>query len=304
MPTRATSGDGPQYPRSTVSAPDLPAQRRPSSRRRTTRTDADAPARRAPRSRIVPPILVRQVRNGIEESVHRGDIVEVDVEGRLIRGLGDPDRLVTLAELRQAVRRRRADRGRRDRGVRPRAGRDRDHGQLPLRRGPPRPDDPGDVPASRRVAVADRDRASRACRSTSSPRCGSPATASSPARSGTCAPASTRSRSCCPDSRAGTPTDYWREDHPSQAAYREVVARAFGDDAGQAPHRDRRLRRPDLRVPASRGRQGLRDAGRPVGAAVERFAVLPRRGADASSATRCSPIRRWSAARATDWTRR
>ena len=41
-------------------------------------------------------MLVRQVRNGIEESVHRGDIVEVDVEGRLIRGLGDPDRLVTL----------------------------------------------------------------------------------------------------------------------------------------------------------------------------------------------------------------
>jgi L-asparaginase II len=44
----------------------------------------------------VPPILVRQVRNGIEESVHRGDIVEADVEGVLVRGLGDPDRLVTL----------------------------------------------------------------------------------------------------------------------------------------------------------------------------------------------------------------
>jgi L-asparaginase II len=44
----------------------------------------------------VPPVLVRQVRNGIEESVHRGDIVEVDVDGRLIRGLGDPDRMVTL----------------------------------------------------------------------------------------------------------------------------------------------------------------------------------------------------------------
>jgi L-asparaginase II len=44
----------------------------------------------------VPPILVRQVRNGIEESVHRGDIVESDVDGRLIRGIGDVDRLVTL----------------------------------------------------------------------------------------------------------------------------------------------------------------------------------------------------------------
>ncbi len=42
------------------------------------------------------PVLVRQVRNGIEESVHRGDIVEADVDGRLIRALGDPERVVTL----------------------------------------------------------------------------------------------------------------------------------------------------------------------------------------------------------------
>jgi L-asparaginase II len=41
-------------------------------------------------------VLVRQVRNGIEESVHRGDIVEADANGRLIRSLGDPDRVVTL----------------------------------------------------------------------------------------------------------------------------------------------------------------------------------------------------------------
>jgi L-asparaginase II len=41
-------------------------------------------------------VLVRQVRNGIEESVHRGDIVEADASGRLIRSLGDPDRVVTL----------------------------------------------------------------------------------------------------------------------------------------------------------------------------------------------------------------
>jgi L-asparaginase II len=44
----------------------------------------------------VPPILVRQIRNGIEESVHRGDIVEVDASGRVIRALGDVERLVTL----------------------------------------------------------------------------------------------------------------------------------------------------------------------------------------------------------------
>jgi L-asparaginase II len=42
------------------------------------------------------PVLVRQVRGGIEESVHRGDIVQVDVEGILIRGLGDPDRVANL----------------------------------------------------------------------------------------------------------------------------------------------------------------------------------------------------------------
>ncbi len=36
------------------------------------------------------------MRNGIEESVHRGDIVEVDAAGRVIRELGDPDRIVTL----------------------------------------------------------------------------------------------------------------------------------------------------------------------------------------------------------------
>jgi len=42
------------------------------------------------------PVLVRQLRNGIEESVHRGDIVEADASGRLIRALGDPERIVTL----------------------------------------------------------------------------------------------------------------------------------------------------------------------------------------------------------------
>src|SRR5258705_5124173 len=80
---------------SIVAATNIPAPGiQPVEARRTT---ARSTARRSPaRSRIVPPILVRQMRNGIEESVHRGDIVECDVDGRLIRGLGDPDRLVTL----------------------------------------------------------------------------------------------------------------------------------------------------------------------------------------------------------------
>jgi L-asparaginase II len=43
-----------------------------------------------------PPVLVRQVRNGLVESVHRGDIVEVDVGGRVLRAIGDPERAVYL----------------------------------------------------------------------------------------------------------------------------------------------------------------------------------------------------------------
>jgi L-asparaginase II len=44
----------------------------------------------------VPPVLVRQVRNGVVESVHRGDIVEVDATGHMLRVIGDPDRIVNL----------------------------------------------------------------------------------------------------------------------------------------------------------------------------------------------------------------
>src|SRR5690349_5955234 len=51
----------------------------------------------APRPRrTAAPVLVRQVRNGVEESTHRGDVVEVDVRGRVLRVLGDPDVLVNL----------------------------------------------------------------------------------------------------------------------------------------------------------------------------------------------------------------
>ena len=46
--------------------------------------------------RQAPPVLVRQVRGDVEESVHRGDIVEVDTAGRMLRALGDPDHVVYL----------------------------------------------------------------------------------------------------------------------------------------------------------------------------------------------------------------
>ena len=57
---------------------------------------AARPAAARPVRWSVPPVLVRQVRNGVVESVHRGDIVEVDAAGRLLRLLGDPDRIVNL----------------------------------------------------------------------------------------------------------------------------------------------------------------------------------------------------------------
>jgi L-asparaginase II len=68
----------------------------PTTPRRRTVASSAGPRRATPRSRIVPPVVVRQIRNGIEESVHRGDIVEVDATGRMVRALGDQDRLVTL----------------------------------------------------------------------------------------------------------------------------------------------------------------------------------------------------------------
>jgi len=53
--------------------------------------------RASPRARrATPPVLVRQLRDGIEESVHRGDVVQVDAAGAIIRLLGDADRVVTL----------------------------------------------------------------------------------------------------------------------------------------------------------------------------------------------------------------
>ena len=71
-----------------MTVPASPARRSPAK--------SVHPAVRPSRVRTAPPVLVRQVRNGIEESVHRGDIVEVDAAGRLIRQLGDADRVVSL----------------------------------------------------------------------------------------------------------------------------------------------------------------------------------------------------------------
>ena len=42
------------------------------------------------------PVLVRQIRGPVVESVHRGDVVEADVSGRLVRAIGDPERVAYL----------------------------------------------------------------------------------------------------------------------------------------------------------------------------------------------------------------
>ena len=46
--------------------------------------------------RLPAPVLVRQMRGDVEESVHRGDIVEVDLSGRVIRAIGDPEHPTNL----------------------------------------------------------------------------------------------------------------------------------------------------------------------------------------------------------------
>ncbi|HEX5829298.1 MAG TPA: asparaginase [Candidatus Limnocylindrales bacterium] len=65
---------------------------RPSTARSTGARAGSARASRWP----VTPVLVKQVRSGVVESVHRGDIVEVDATGRMRHVLGDPDRVVNL----------------------------------------------------------------------------------------------------------------------------------------------------------------------------------------------------------------
>ena len=56
---------------------------------------------RTPDPPRTPPVLVRQIRGGVVEARHRGSIVEVGVDGAVLRVLGDPD---TLVNLRSAVK--------------------------------------------------------------------------------------------------------------------------------------------------------------------------------------------------------
>ena len=74
--------------------------------------------------------------------------------------------------------------------------------------------------------------------------------------------------------------DYWRPDHPSQLAARDAVARSFDVRPDGARHGHGRLRPGDVRLPAPRGRPGLRPAGRSGGRRGRRGAAWRRPGPD------------------------
>ena len=82
-----TTIEGPAGRAAQPNATPRPATRAKGAARQTV---AARPTRRPA------PILVRQIRGDVEESVHRGDVVEADIDGALIRGLGDPDRIANL----------------------------------------------------------------------------------------------------------------------------------------------------------------------------------------------------------------
>jgi L-asparaginase II len=175
----------------------------------------------------VPPILVRQVRHGVVESVHRGDIVEVDPSGRMVRVVGDPDRVVTLRST-----------------VKPfglialvEAGGIEAFDLEPAELATMASSHSGEdlhvrtlQGLFRRVGVS---QSLLACGIEGMPL--DPLTAARLARDGE-RPGPIRHM--CSGQHAAAlllaklrgwdPTDYWREDHPAQVAFREVVGRAFG----------------------------------------------------------------------------
>ena len=70
---------------------------RPAPRTRTrTLNVRGSPSVRAGGSAAAPPVLVRQFRGEVEESRHRGSIVEVAADGTVRRLLGDPETIVNL----------------------------------------------------------------------------------------------------------------------------------------------------------------------------------------------------------------
>ena len=259
--------------RPTPSAPTAPG-------RPTSGGAVASPARRGgparPASPRKPgPVLVRQVRGGIEESVHRGDIVQVDVDGSLIRGLGDPDR---VANLRSCVK---------PFGVVAliEAGGieafDLEPAELALMASSHSGED---LHVRTLQAMYRRAGVSQTLIATGSE--GMPLDALTAARLARDGEKASPVRHMCSGQhsvflllsrlKGWDPEAYWLDGHPAQVAYQAVIARTFGDDAGEAPDLDRRLRRRDLRLPAPRDRPRLRVPRRPDGRARERPALVAR----------------------------
>jgi L-asparaginase II len=191
-----------------------------SSDRRRTRSNAGRPRKTAP------PVLVRQVRSGVEESVHRGDIVEVDASGRMIRALGDPDHVVNLRS-----------------SVKPfgltallEAGGQREFGLEPAEIAIMASSHSGeDLHVRTLQALYRRTGVSQASLATGTE--GMPLDALTAARLARDGERPSQIRHMCSGQHSvflllcrmkGWSTDgYWLEDHPAQVAYREAVARAF-----------------------------------------------------------------------------
>ncbi|MFL5681119.1 MAG: asparaginase [Chloroflexota bacterium] len=199
----------------------------PAAPRRRSGASASAPRRSGSKSRVVPPILVRQIRNGIEESVHRGDIVEVDATGKVVRGLGDTERVVTLRSC-----------------VKPfgavaliEAGAIEElHLEAAEIAILASSHSGEDIHVRTLQGVFRRANVSQNYLATGSE--GMPLDALTAARLARDGEKPGPIRHMCSGQHAVSillsklkgwdPTDYWREDHPSQVAYRSAVARAFG----------------------------------------------------------------------------
>ena len=184
------------------------------------------------RSHAAPPALVRIVRNGLEESLHRGDIVEVDVDGRILRLVGDPDRIVTLRS-----------------SVKPfgailllEAGGleefDLSPAELAIMTGSHSGED---VHVRTLQALFRRAGVSQSYLATGTLNMPlDKLTAARLARDGE-TPGSIRHMCSGQQAvfillsrlRGWDPQDYWRPDHPSQVAYRDAVARSFGTEPGR-----------------------------------------------------------------------
>lgn len=169
------------------------------------------------------------MRNGIEESVHRGDVVEVDVAGRPIRSIGDPDRVVNLRS-----------------SVKPfgvvaliEAGGidafDLEPPEIALMASSHSGEDLHVRTLQMMLRRANVSQALLACGSE-----GMPLDALTAARLARDGEKAGPVRHMCSGQhsvflllsrlRGWDPAEYWHDDHPAQVAYRSVVARAFGTD--------------------------------------------------------------------------